>query len=407
MTGQALRAVARHPLRSVLAILGLVVGVGSVVTTMALLAAAHRQGIAVLEASGALDVVRLSSPGVAYREGTFVAIRKRARLGAAEAGRLRAAIPWVVAVTPVSEDERMLSNGEGSVQVTVRGVWAEAPRLLSLRLLAGRFLSAEEAAAGDEVAVLSGGLAADLFGGAPEALGREVRIEKRRFLVVGVLVPVQDERGNERAACYVGLRAATERLGTAPAGVAIHLAAGRRDRVSELESAVKALLPGLQGGVAAEAYEVDSSREALEELETAERTQRSILGGIAALSLLVAASGVFNTLLVGVRERTREIGTRRALGARRRSILGQFLLEALLLSLPGAVLGLAAGIASTRALGSVFRESVQQPVLTRLQVGAAEAIAAVALSILVALAAGLWPAWQAARVEPAEALRWE
>ena len=407
MTGEALRGVARYPLRSALALLGLVVGVGSVVATLALLDAARRQGIAVLEKSGALDVVQLSSPAAALRDGQWVRVSRRARLGPADVSRIRGAIPDVAAAMLASEASLPLRSEGAAVSAAVRGVSAEAPRFLALRLRAGRFLSPAEESAGEKVAVLSSGLAEDLFRSASGALGREVLVDGQRFTVVGVLVPVVDDRGNEEAACYVPFRSAMERLGLSPVDVRIHLAAGRRDRVASLEAALRALLPSLQNGVEAASYEVESSREALADLEKTERTQATILGGIAALSLLVAASGVLNTLLVSVRERTREIGTRRALGARRRAILAQFLLESAFLSLPGAALGLAAGVALTRALEVLFAKSFRQPVLAGLHVGSSEALTAVALAVLVAIGAGLWPAWHASRVEPAEALRYE
>jgi ABC-type antimicrobial peptide transport system permease subunit len=407
MTSEALRGIARYPLRSTLALLGLVVGVGSVVATLALLDAAHRQGMAVLEKAGALDVVRLASPAGTFRDGRWMLIQKRARLGPADVARIRGAIPWVADAMLASEASFPLRSAGAAVSVVVRGVSSQAPRFLGLKLQGGRFLSSGEESAGEKVAVLSNGLGKDLYPSAAGALGREVLIEGQRFTVVGILVPVEDERGNEEASCYIPFRAATERLGTSPVDVRIHLAAGRREGVAPLEAAVKALLPSLQPGVEAASYEVDSSRQAIEDLEAVERTQATILGGIAALSLLVAASGVLTTLLVSVKERTREIGTRRALGARRRTILAQFLLEAAFLVLPGVSIGLGAGVLLTRALGPLFERSLGQPILADLHVGSAEALAATALAILLALGAGLWPAWQATRVEPAEALRYE
>ncbi len=404
---EALRGLVRYPLRTALALLGLVAGVASVVATLVLLDAAHRQGMAVLEQAGALDVVRLSSPEGAWREGSWTRIVKRARLGPADAARLRSGIPWVAGVMLGSAAEFPLRTSTASVPVTVRGVSADAPRFLPLHVSAGRFLTPEEEAAGAKVAVLSGGLADDLFGGAAKAPGEEVVIGGQRFEVIGVLVPVKDDRGNEEAVCTIPFRAATERLGTPPVNVVLHLAAGSRDRVAALEDAIRAILPSLQAGVEARSYEVESSREGIGDIETAARTQAAILGGIALFSLLVAASGILNVLVVGVKERTREIGTRRALGARRRTILAQFLLESVFLSLPGAALGLGAGFLLTRALEPLFRSSVSQAILVDLAVGPAEAVVAVVLSALVALASGLWPAWQAACVEPAEALRYE
>ena len=401
---EALRGLVRYPLRTALA---LVAGVASVVATLVLLDAAHRQGMAVLEQAGALDVVSLSSPEGAFRQGSWTRFGKRARLGPADAARLRAGIPWVAGAMLGSAADFPLRTSTASMSVTVRGVSADAARFLSLRVSAGRFLTPEEEAGGAKVAVLSGGLADDLFGGAAKAPGQEVLVAGQRFEIIGVLVPVKDDRGNEPAVCTVPFRAATERLGTSTVDVVLHLAAGTPSRVAALEDAIRAILPSLQPGVEARSYEIESSREGIADVETTAKTQAAILGGIALFSLVVAASGILNVLVVGVKERTREIGTRRALGARRRTILVQFLLESLLLSFPGAALGLGAGIALTRALEPIFRSSVSHALLVDLAVGPSQALVAVALSVLVALAAGLWPAWQAARVEPAEALRWE
>lgn len=404
---EALRGLVRYPLRTALALLGLVAGVASVVATLVLLDAAHRQGMAVLEQAGALDVVRLSSPEEALREGSWTRFGKRARLGPADAARLRSGIPWVAGVMLGSAADFPLRTSTASMSVTVNGVSADAPRFLPLRLSVGRFLTSAEEAGGAKVAVLSGVLADDLFGGASKAPGQEVLLGGQRFEVVGVLVPVKDDRGNEPAVCTVPFRAATERLGTPPVDVVLHLAAGSSDRVAALEDAIRAILPSLQPGVEARAYEVESSREGIADIETAAKTQAAILGGIALFSLLVAASGILNVLVVGVKERTREIGTRRALGARRRTILAQFLLESVFLSLPGAGFGLGAGIALTRALEPLFRKSASHALLVDLSVCPAQVLVAVALAVAVALGAGFWPAWQAARVDPAEALRYE
>lgn len=402
---EALGGLVRYPLRSALALLGLAVGVASVVATLALLDAAHRQGVAVLEKEGALDVVRLTSPEGAFRNGRWTDIPKRARLGPADVEKLRRAIPWIEGAMLGSGFDTKARSGAVSQSVAVRGTGADGLRFLSLRLQAGRFLDRGEEERGDKVAVLSGGFATDLFDSAGRAPGREILIADQRFVVVGVLVPVKDDQGNEPAVCYVPFRAAMERLGSPPLNVVIHLAAGRRQLVGPLESAVRAVLPILHSGLEAGSYEVESSREALSDLETAERTQAAILGGVAAFSILVAASGILNTLLVGVRERTREIGTRRALGARRRSVLLQFLFESVFLSVPGAALGLGLGVLLTGRLAVLLGRSVSDASLVAAAVGTREALVAAGVSVLVAVGAGLWPAWEAARVEPAEALR--
>src|SRR5204862_4034598 len=123
----------------------------------------------------------------------------------------------------------------------------------------------------------------------------------------------------------------------------VWLGAGSRGLL-DVERGASAVAPLLRPNLTIASYFIDSPRADVEEIEAQARMQSTILGGVAALSMLVAASGVLNTLLVGVKERTREIGTRRALGARRGAIRRQFLLEAIALGIPGAVLGMGAGI---------------------------------------------------------------
>ncbi|HEV8268185.1 MAG TPA: ABC transporter permease, partial [Thermoanaerobaculia bacterium] len=228
-----------------------------------------------------------------------------------------------------------------------------------------------------------------------------------RATVVGVFDMPKDDSGDAPKLCLVPFRVALERLGAPPEDVRLLLRVGSTKKLLEVEKSLEALTPHLREGIGAASYRVESQREELEGIEGQTRMEATLLGGVAALSMIVAAGGILNTLLVGVRERTREIGTRRALGARRSAIRSQFLLEAVALSLPGAVLGLGAGVLLARGLGALFAAGLKNPSLLEVRVESADLLSAGLVALAVAVVAGVGPAWIAAKVAPAEALRYE
>ncbi len=403
---EAFRGLRRYPLRTSLTLLGLAVGVASVSASVALLRASHDLALQSILRYGALDLVRVSSPDGYWRDWHWTRIAKRAALGREDAARFRAALPGLRDVMLTVNVDATLRHAAVTADARIQGVGANAPAFLPIVIRAGRFLDAREESLGERSAVLSRALAERLFERAERAVGEEVLVGAQRFDVVGMFDPPRDESGEEVLVCYVPFRAAVERLGAAREETQIWLGAGSRGLLDVEESAA-ALAPLLRPNLTLASYFIDSPRADVAEIEAQARMQSTILGGIAALSMLVASSGVLNTLLVGVKERTREIGTRRALGARRGAIRRQFLLEALALGIPGALVGMGAGALLAKELGSILASGLTDPASLHVAVETRELLLAGVGGVFLAALAGIAPAWQAAGVEPAEALRYE
>jgi putative ABC transport system permease protein len=403
---EALRGLARYPLRTALSLAGLTVGVASVVGTLALLDGSRRLSTTFLAREGSLDLIRMESPGHIHRAGRRIDVTKRVPLGPADAARFRATIPELRAVSAVIEMQRAVRRGSVSVDATVDGSEATLPDLYPVETTSGRFLLREEVERADRVVVLSEGLAADLF---PDraAIGEEVAIRDQRFVVVGLARLPKGDSGNEPMFAWVPFRTAIERLGAVPEDANLLLASGSLTKLEDVRASVERLAGHLRPGVPSENFEVESRQEELDDVTRQASMQATILGGVALLSILAAGTGILNTLLVGVRERTREIGTRRALGARRGTILRQFLAEAFVLSVPGALAGVTVGVLVARWLGAILAAGLEDPSLLRVSVGPREALLGALAAVAVATVAGIWPAWQAARIPPAEALRYE
>ncbi len=403
---EAFTGVARYPLRSSLALLGLVIGVAAVVGTLALITAARRLSIESFARFGAIDLVQVRSPDEISRNGRDIKVGKRVALNPDDRDRIRALLPELRDAMVHVTLTLPVRHGAASVETEIDGGGANTPGFFPFTRAAGRFLDPAEIENAARSAVISTGLAEDLFAEQPP-VGEEILVKGQRFTVIGVVRPPKDFSGEERRVAYVPYRAAIERLGADPLDAELLFAAPSVERIGEARLAVERLLPHLRPGVGADSYEVESGEEALESVNAQARMQTLILGGVALLAMLAAGSGILNTLLVGVKERTREIGVRRAIGARRGTILRQFLAEAVVLAVPGSLLGLGAGILVAHRLGAILASGLDDPSILVIAIGRRETFAAAGVAVLVAALAGLWPAFQAAAVPPAEALRYE
>jgi putative ABC transport system permease protein len=253
------------------------------------------------------------------------------------------------------------------------------------------------------VVVLGATVAKELFPG-EDPLGRTLRIQRQTFEVIGVLgAKGQGFTGQDQDDTLVLPLATVQRrlAGSAFAGsvgIVLLEAADVEAKAATVDEATRLLrqrhriAPGAEDD-----FSVRDLSALAETLKTTSRIISLLLGAIAFISLLVGGIGIMNIMLVSVSERTREIGVRMALGARRASILAQFLVEAVLLTVAGALIGLALGF----GLGALIELSgVLKPVFS----GSAVAMS-LAVSVLVGLACGLWPAQRAAALQPVEALR--
>lgn len=311
---------------------------------------------------------------------------------------LRLAVPSKLAFSTLKREDRSISD------IYTHGTTADFALMSTADLLVGRFFTGAENESRRFVIILGYDVADTLFPEGPErALGEEVKLRGRTFEVIGIL---------ERQGSFLGLqsfdnqvilpRGALERFYgwdrrnhirvQAKAGVPLERAV---DEVTGLYRRIRGLEPGEEND-----FEINRS-------EAIEQELGPIKSGIAlagffvtGLALFVGAIGIMNITFVSVRERTREIGTRRAIGARRRAILLQFLIEAVSICLLGGLIGLGCAFGLKTAIGSAF------PSFPFTFSGDLVFLAFV-LSVLTGVASGLAPAWQAARLDPANALRHE
>jgi len=286
------------------------------------------------------------------------------------------------------------------------GVTPEYAAVQNWQVDQGRFLDAQDVASRAKVAVLGSSVAEDLFGnGLVNPIGKTIKINRQNYQVVGVLKSKgatgfqnQDER------VFVPLTTAQVRFGGAGNDTvhAINLQVASADKMGLAQAEVRAILRARHGLTASQEddFTVFNQTQIVEMVEQTTQTFTVLLGSIAAVSLVVGGIGIMNIMLVSVTERTREIGIRKAVGARRRDILGQFLLEAVVLSVVGGLVGILAGYGAAQVISPLLG-------LRRALVTAESVILALAVSIGVGLFFGIYPANRAARLNPIEALRYE
>ena len=310
--------------------------------------------------------------------------------------------PDVLGVAPVVTASSVTATYEGASHSvnTFTGSTPAYLRIDNTTVAAGRSFTDGDYTAHARVALLGQSVAEDLIGdNADDLVGESVSFNGLQFEVVGILEskgstgPMdQDDRVIAPATAVQDTLSGYGALGS------ISVKATSADTVDAATSEVEAILDARHGVTASDRdYSVSSASSILSAATSSNKTFTVLLGAVAAISLLVGGIGVMNIMLVTVTERTREIGIRKAIGARRGDIVGQFLVEAVLLSLFGGVVGVVVGL-----VGSRFEIVGVQPVVAPYSV-----VLAFGVSILIGLGFGLYPANRAAALRPIDALRYE
>jgi putative ABC transport system permease protein len=397
-----LDAVRAHRLRSGLTMLGIVIGVSSVILTVGLGLGAQNEVRRQIDALGS-NLLIVSPGSSTSAEGVRGGFGSASTLTLADTDALaeRSVAPDIKAVAPVTTDSAALTAGTANWTTNLVGATTTWPSVRNRTLAAGRFLTPNEVAGAANVVVLGQDTAAELFGGNP--VGRTVTVAGSPMTVVGVLAPTGATEASESEddLALVPTGTAKRVAGAADAAVStIYVQAASADALSAAHQEITGLLTNLHGVDEAEADFSIATQESL--LETANATNRALtilLGGVAAISLLVGGIGVMNIMLVAVTERVREIGLRKALGATPRVIRRQFLVEAGVLGVVGGILGVGLGIAGAFVLPGLIGQPVSVSVLAT--------VAAIGVALAIGLAFGVYPAGRAARLTPIDALRSE
>jgi len=401
----ALRALAVNKLRSALTMLGIVIGVGAVIVMIAVGAGAQARVEEQIRALG--SNLLLVMPGSTTAGGVRLGFGSASTLTEDDVAALNREIPEGLAAPALRGTAQVVwGNTNWSTQI-----YGTTPEYLDVRqwpLAAGRAFEPAEMAAAAKVCLIGATVAKQLFGAA-DPLDQSIRIKRVPFTVIGVLdVKGQSLMGTDQDdLILVPIKTARSRvLGTASAArnrtvgtIWVKVADGIDTK--GVEEQVRALLRQrhrIQPG-ADDDFSLRNLAEVMAAQEASSRVLALLLAAVASVSLLVGGIGIMNIMLVSVTERTREIGLRMAVGARTRDILGQFLVEAVTLSLIGGLAGVALGIGTSVVIAELAGWRI---VLSPEAVGLA-----VAFAFVIGVFFGFYPARKAARLNPVEALRFE
>lgn len=400
----ALEAVRLNRTRSLLTILGIMIGIASVTLTVGLGLGAQQRVRDQINALG--SNLLIVSPGSSTSGGVRGGFGSATTLTRADAEALASAevAPSIAAVAPVASTSQSLAAGSAtwtSQVVAATPSWVEVRnRTVAL----GRFLTDADVADRSRSIVLGASTAEELFGAIPPALSQTVTIDGTDFTVVGVLraTGTTSASSSEDDTVLMPWTTAATTVGTSASSVStIYIEAVDDAHLSAALQQATAALRLRHGLTATDTADFSiTSQESIVSAATAtDRTMTMLLGGIAAISLLVGGIGVMNIMLVSVSERVREIGLRKALGAKQSVIRNQFLTEAAVLGLTGGPVGL--GIAGIGA--AVLPALLEQPVVLAWWAVVGSLVVAVGVGLI----AGVYPAGRAARLAPIDALRHE
>jgi putative ABC transport system permease protein len=386
--------------------LGILIGITAVVLTVGLGAGARAKVQDQINELGT-NVLVVSPGSSTSSSGTRGGFGSASTLTRQDASALTSPVtaPDVQAAAPVSTTSASLRAGSTNWTTTLTGTTPAWREVRSRGVSSGRFVTAADEANAAPVVVLGSDTASQLFGGNPDPVGQTVSYNGVALQVVGVLDQLSSsENASNNDVAVVPLSAYEQRLvgGTNRNSVSsIYVKARSADRLSAAyQEANRLLLNAHHVSNARNAdFSIATQQSILEAATSVDNTLTVMLAGIAAIALLVGGIGVMNIMLVSVAERTREIGVRKAIGARPRLIRRQFLVEASVLGLAGGVLGLLLGL-----LGAIFI-----PLFTnsRVDVSLVAMAGALVVAVGIGIAFGVYPASRAARLAPIDALRSE
>ncbi|HTX80363.1 MAG TPA: ABC transporter permease [Longilinea sp.] len=404
---EALESLTSNKLRAGLTILGIVIGVAAVVAMLAVGAGAQNSISNSINGIGT-NLLFVASGSFQRSQNSSVQRIEPLTLQDAQAIADPLRAPDVAAVAPIIQGNLDVSyNGEQeTVQVT--GVTPDFSIVRNVSLAEGDFFSDDQANGGSMVAVIGPTTADNLFGSHVDVVGNTIRIAGQPFRVIGVLTSRGGSSfGSQDDLVYVPLRTAQIRLLHRPNYRVdmIYLSAVSPDAVSTASDEVAEILRERHHDkVGQDDFTILSQQDILSTAQSITSVLTIFLGGIAAISLLVGGIGIMNIMLVSVTERTREIGLRKAIGARKRDILIQFLTESSLLSLFGGLIGIALGWFIGFVVGKIAASSGTDLIPA---VSLQAILLATLFSTAVGLFFGIYPANRAANLQPVDALRYE
>jgi len=397
----ALDGLRANKLRSTLTMLGVIIGVGAVIAMISIGHGAQEQTMEQISRMG--TNVLMIFPGQARTGMIRGGIGSSQDLTLNQALLLPKACADVVRVAPEISRNAQVKWANQNTNTTIRGTTPDYPEVRNFKVAEGRFFTEKEVKSMARVCTIGKTAAANLFGEV-SPLNKFIRIKGIGFKVIGVMA----EKGamgwqDPDDQIFVPITTAMKRV----FGIhndSISMIAAQAFSMARAEAAAEQITEVLKkehrlGPNSDPDFNIRSQAEMVETANQATQTFTMLLAGIASVSLLVGGIGIMNIMLVSVTERTREIGIRKAIGARRRDILMQFLIEAVVLSLVGGMIGIALGVGSSRVIANAagWRATISMDAV----------LLAFFFAAGVGIFFGLYPARKAALLDPIEALRYE
>ncbi len=400
----AMRSLRANKMRSGLTMLGIVIGVAAVIALVAAGAGTQAQVTEQFESLGS-NLLSISSRAMMFR-GMAMGAASAESLTNDDVEAIAKLATSIAAIAPQYSTSAQVVYGNQNTQTTVLGVTPDYLMVRNYWVESGRFIDSLDLTNQDKVAVLGATVAEDLFGETlVDPLGKTIKINRQNYQIVGILASKGGD-GFQSADNQVLIPLSTAQIKFGGAGTtsldSIDVQVVSADKIEWAKAELTAILRASHGLAASQSddFTVMDQTQMVETITEVTGTFTALLASIAAISLVVGGIGVMNIMLVSVTERTREIGIRKAVGAKRRDILAQFLAEAVVLSLVGGVVGILAGYGAAQVVTPLLGYS-------RALVTPGSVVMALSVSIGMGLFFGTYPASRAAGLHPIEALRYE
>ncbi len=383
----AMKSILGNKARSFLTMLGVIIGVGAVIAAVALAQGATKQITDSIQGLGTNLIQIMITGRNSNRNLTYESLQQFAAENGSD----------ISYIAPQVSGSITVKVGDKSRSTTLNGTSPEYEYIKNMHVQAGRYLLSFDMDYMQKVAIIGTAVANDVFEG-EDPVGKNIKINGQVFKVVGLLeekANSQDQSDDDQVIIPVTV---AQRLMRNAIIRTFSVQASSPEKVDGVMEKLNEYLTKIYNN--SDAFRVFNQAQILSSLNTVTGTMTMILGGIAAISLIVGGIGIMNIMLVSVTERTREIGIRKAIGAKRKNILVQFLIEAIMVTGTGGLIGVLLGVAIIKFIIGGFNLStpVYSPFWISFSFG---------ISLIVGIIFGLFPAYKAARLNPIEALRFE
>ncbi|MDO8585537.1 MAG: ABC transporter permease [Armatimonadota bacterium] len=396
----AIEGLAANKMRAALTMLGVVIGVGAVIAMLAIARGAQEQTMQRIQQMGTNVLIVLS--GQSRRGAVMGGFGSVQSLTLEDAEAIPERSQWVVKAVPEVRQNEQVKYGNRNTNTTIFGTTPDYPSVRDYKVREGKFFSRQDVRGNRKVAVIGPTAAQNLFDKS-SPVGKWVRIKGSRFRVIGLMAPkgATSPFGDPDDQIFIPVTTAMRRVFGVQYVRAISAQAKSMATIDQANTEIEALLRKRHrlGDDKDSDFIIRNQAEYMEIAEETSRVFTHLLAGIASVSLLVGGIGIMNIMLVSVTERTREIGIRKAVGARRRDIMLQFLVESLVLSLMGGIVGILFGVLGSAVVGKMMDWSI----VVSLQ----SIVLSFSFAAMVGVFFGLYPARQASLLNPIDALRYE